>query len=224
MPGGVGYPAAVGGCNLAVVSPPRPPSSTGQGQLDWDRVERWTAQIAAGNLRSINRAFQGRTEHAPRILWRPAPEQLTAAPLRFLAEYWQELCSEGRLPHHRQVDPLAMRPALGYIMLVDAVEGGRDFRYRLYGSIIARVSGVDLTGRLLSHHPASIYVTEFGLAAYRAALVLRAPLYTERAPALAERTMLWQRIALPLVDDAGEVTRFLVATVPLSRAGRILTA
>ena len=214
----------MGGVTLAVVSPPRPPSSTGQGAIDWNRVEQWTAQIAAGDLCSIVAAFRAHTAHAPRVLWHPAPDQLSPGPLRFLAGHWRSLCGEGKLPHHRQVDPLAMRPALGYIMLVDAIEDGRDFRYRLYGSIVARVSGAELTGRLLSHHPASAYVTEFSLASYRAGLLLRAPLYTERVPALAEWTVLWQRLALPLVNDAGEVIRFLAATVPLSRDGRILNA
>jgi hypothetical protein len=213
---------------LAVISSLHPPSQKRPStrprpvSIDWDRVERWSAEIAAGDLRSIDQAFEAHNVTAPRVQWRPTPEQLTTAPLRFLAEYWEGLRQQERLPHHRQVDALAMRPALGYIMLVDVVDRGRDFRYRLYGSIVARVSGVDLTGHLTSTHHASIYVTEFALASYRACWRLRTPLYTERTPALAERTTLWQRLALPLVDDTGEVVRFLVGSVPLSRDGRIL--
>jgi hypothetical protein len=147
---------------------------------------------------------------------------MTAPQLRFLRDHWSRLADGGAPPHYRQIDPLAMRPALGYVMLLDAVEGGRDFRYRLYGSLIARVSNLDMTGRLLSDHTASPYVTELGLAVNRAALQRRLPIYTERTPAAAERTIRWQRLALPLVDDAGTVTRLLAGTVPVARDGRII--
>jgi hypothetical protein len=128
------------------------------------------------------------------------------------------------LPHRRRVDPAAMRPALGYVMLLDVLDGGRDFRFRLYGSIIARVSHLDMTSRLMSEHPASTYVNEFGVAVNRAIVQRRLPLYTERTPALAEQTTRWQRIALPLADESGAVTRLLAGTVPLTRDGRVLSA
>ena len=67
-------------------------------------------------------------------------------------------------------------------MLLDLVEGGRDFRYRLYGSMIASISGFDMTGKLLSEHPASPYVAEFALASYRAAVQRREPVFRERHP------------------------------------------
>lgn len=107
-------------------------------------------------------------------------------------------------------------------MLLDLVDDGRDFRYRLYGSMVASVSGFDMTGKLLSEHPASPYVTEFALAGYRAAVQRREPLYSERhlvGTALATR---WQRIALPLIGDDGTVVRLLAGTAPLGRDGRTL--
>jgi len=79
-----------------------------------------------------------------------------------------------------------------------------------------------MTGKLLSQHPASPYVTEFAIASYRAALQRRDPLYTERSPLDAARTRRWQRIALPLVDDTGAVVRFLAGTAPIDRDGRAL--
>jgi hypothetical protein len=115
-----------------------------------------------------------------------------------------------------------MRPALGYVLLADIVEGGRDFRYRLYGSITARVSDVEMTGRLMSEFPASSYVMEFTLATTRAARQRREPLYTERTPAAAERTTRWQRLMLPYVDDTGAITRILIGTVPIAGDGRVI--
>jgi hypothetical protein len=107
-------------------------------------------------------------------------------------------------------------------MLMDTVEGGRDFRYRLFGSIIASHSGFDMTGKLLSEHRSSPYVIEFGIAASRAAVQRRKPLYSARSPLGAVQTVSWQRIALPLVDDSRAVVRLLAGTAPIARDGRII--
>ena len=120
------------------------------------------------------------------------------------------------------MDPLDLRPALGYVMLLDTVEGGQDFRYRLFGSLIARVSDFDMTGKLLSAHPTSAYVAEFSLAVGRAALRRREPIYTVRRPVGAQDTNLWERLVLPLVDDNDHVTRLMVVATPLDREGTLI--
>lgn len=121
----------------------------------------------------------------------------------------------GALPLTTDIDPIRMRPALGYVMLVDVVDGGWDFRYRLYGSELASVSGFDMTGRFLSSHGASANVIEFGLAVYRAAAVRRQPVFTSRRPVGARHTARWERVVMPLADRTGAVVRFLACTVPL---------
>jgi hypothetical protein len=158
------------------------------------------------------------------LAWNPAAEQFDADSLRFLTAYWHGLAGTGELPHLKQIDPIALRPALGYVMLLDPVKGGRDFRYRLYGSQIASVSGFDMTGKLLSEHPAKSYVTEFGLASYRAMVQRGEPVYTERHTVDAVQATRWQRIALPLVGDDGTITRILAGTAPIARDGRTLRA
>jgi hypothetical protein len=190
--------------------------------LSWTRVDQWAQQICAGDYADVERVFATETDRRPTVVWSPRADSIAAPPLRFLLEYWTDLAAGGVLPNRRCIDPLAMRPALGYIMLIDVVDHGRDFRYRLYGSTIALISKLDMTGRLMSTHPASSYVNEFGLAANRAVLNRRLPLYTERTPALAERTVRWQRIALPLADDLGDVTRILAGTVPIASDGRMI--
>jgi hypothetical protein len=193
-----------------------------RGTLDWSRIERWTADILADDLRSIGTAFVSHGVGAPKILWRPGASDLTAAPLKFLVAHWAGLGGEGKLPHIGQIDPFGLRPALGYVILVDAVDEGRDFRYRLYGSIVAQISDFDMTGKLLSEIRASAHVAEFGIAVYRASLRQRAAIFSERQPLGSVQTMSWQRLALPLVDDSGSVVRFLVGTVPLASDGHII--
>jgi hypothetical protein len=190
--------------------------------LDWRRADQWTVDILAGDLSAIEAVFVENGARPPSLAWNPWAGHVGAPVMRFLMDYWRDHAPAGALPHLKQVDPVELRPALGYLMLLDAVDGGRDFRYRLYGSIVASVSGFDMTGKLLSEHPASPYVTEFAIASYRAALRRREPVYTERSPVGAVQAIRWQRIALPLVDDSGAVVRFLAGTAPINRDGQAL--
>jgi hypothetical protein len=195
--------------------------ATAQAGFDWERVDRWTQQICCDQHNDIERVFLAHTARRPTIVWSPTSPSIAAPQLRFLLEYWTGLAAHGP-PNRRAIDPLDMRPALGYVILVDAVDGGRDFRFRLYGSSIALISHMEMTGRLMSEQRVSGYVGEFTLASNRAVVVRRLPLYTERTPAVAERTTCWQRIVLPLVDDAGAVSRLLVGTVPVAQDGRLI--
>jgi hypothetical protein len=190
--------------------------------LDWERIDQWTAGIVAGDIAAVIRVFAQHGAPAPAVVWNPVIDDFQAEPLRVLGAYWRGIAGADALPHMRLIDPAGLRPALGYVMLIDAVDDGRDFRYRLYGSIVSGISGFDMTGKLLSEHPATAYVTEFGIATYRAALQRRQPVYTHRSPVGAMQTTRWQRLALPLVDDSGTVARFLIATVPIARDGRTL--
>jgi hypothetical protein len=191
-------------------------------RLDWAHIAQWTADIVAGDMRAIAACFEKHGAAAPGLAWNPAAERFDASALRFLTTYWHGLAGAGGLPHLKRVDPLALRPALGYVMLLDLVEGGRDFRFRLYGSLIASISGFDMTGKLLSEHPASAYAVEFTIASYRAAVQRREPLYTDRHPVGAVMATRWERVALPLVGDDGAIGRFVAGTAPLARDGRSL--
>src|SRR5215469_7197541 len=135
--------------------------------IDWRKVERWQAAIqrdAAGELRD---AFALQGARGPDIHWQPGAELLSPPQLRFLLAYWETLRAGRAMPLVAEIDPLAMKPALGYILLVDPEPDG-DFRYRLYGSRIAAISGFDLTGKRVSDHPASVYLLEYTLALYGA--------------------------------------------------------
>ncbi len=159
---------------------------------------------------------------APVVIWKPGQEQLRSGPPRHALAHWSSLAGGSRLPHHRQINPLDLRPALGYVLLLDVVAGGEDFRYRLFGSAIGSVSGFDLTGKLLSEHPASPYVTEFSLAVGRAAVRRREPIYTLRRPVGAKETSAWERLVLPLVDEDDNVARLMVVSTPLDEDGELI--
>lgn len=190
--------------------------------LDWAQAAEWTAHIAEDRLQPIRDAFRKEGAQGPIIVWNPTASAMAARPLAALIEYWTALRENGGLPLAERIDPLEMRRALGYVMLVDVIENGEDFRYRLFGSAVASVSGFDMTGRRLSEHAASAYLLEFSLALYRAALRRKEPVFSQYAPAGTKVTAEWHRVALPLADPLGAVTRLLAGTVPLGRDGRIV--
>lgn len=195
--------------------------NTSRQPLDWDRIADWAGDVASDDLTRIRNVFDSHGALAMALTWAPPVAALPPL-LDDLARYWSSLATGASLPHMAQIDPFSMRSALGYVILLDVVEGGRDFRYRLYGSVVAAISGFDLTGRLLSEFPASRYVAEFAVAVDQAVCRRRRPVYTRRMPVGAERVTAWHRLCLPLVDDAGEVVRLLVGTVPITAAGDIL--
>lgn len=94
----------------------------------------------------------------------------------------------------RKPHALDMRPALGFVIILERDAEEREYRYRLFGSSIARASGFDMTGKLMSEHPASRHATEFAIASTVACARQGLPLYTERQPARAEMTTRWSRL------------------------------
>jgi hypothetical protein len=203
----------------AAAALPTPPAA----RLDRQRVERWTAAIAAGDETAMRRDFAPIGARGPAIVWRPSVDRLGAPQLRFLLRYWLDLRGSRRMPLASEIDALEMRPALGYIMLVEVMESGRDFRYRLYGSIITAVVGFEMTGKLLTNDPADPYIVEFALAAYRAAFARGEPLLTEHGPPTSINTHEWHRLVLPLAGADGEISRFLVGNLPIARNGQPIT-
>jgi hypothetical protein len=186
-----------------------------------DRVEpderqaiNWAAErLAGGDAALVEGLLTAHGLAPPTVRWDPGPADLPRAPLPFLLDYWRERRGPFGMPPVEMVDPFALRPALGYLLLLDVIEDGWDFRYRLYGSEIARHSKRDYTG-LRTSDIAFTGVSRFYLACYRAVLMRPVPLFTENAAPASVSVASWHRLILPLADDAGRVIRFLVGNIP----------
>ena len=179
--------------------------------------------MLSGDFGEIADVFVKHGAGAPLVVWNPGLDQPRSEPPRHVLAHWSTLAAGGsRLPHHRQIDPFDLRPALGYVLLLDVIENGRDFRYRLFGSTLVNVSGFDMTGKLLSENPMSSYVTEFSLAVGRAAVRRRESIYTLRRPVGTKETSAWERLVLPLVDESDNVARLMVISTPLDDDGDLI--
>jgi hypothetical protein len=74
----------------------------------------------------------------------PAP---TAKPLLELAAYWRGKCAGKALPSRTSIDPSEIVSHLPWIFMVDVLEGGAEYRYRLLGTSIVSANYRDATGK-----------------------------------------------------------------------------
>lgn len=118
---------------------------------------------------------------ALKILDRPENPSLLA-----LHAYWD--CKRGRrsAPRRCDIDPIEIRSHLGTLLLLDVLEEGRDYRYRLIGTDIVEASGRDVTGGRFS----DLYAAQ----PEALDLVLRtfAPVVSEVRPVFAAGQMFWR--------------------------------
>lgn len=154
----------------------------------------------------------------PVVCWNPDPATLPAPQLTAIGTFWSDLVAQEGQPDPAHIDPAAFVPALGYLMLLEPVDDGQDFHYRLYGTQIARWSGLDLTGQRVSEITGAgvrTHVQAFFMAGYYAVVVRRQPLYSAHVPPAERTTATWHRLILPFRDTAAAVSRLLVGNVPL---------
>jgi hypothetical protein len=81
-------------------------------------------------------------------IWRDIAKT-TSPMVRKLHDYWQSKRAGRALPDRADIDPAELKPLLPYLIVAEVVEPPFRIRYRLIGTKIAAVSGLDFTGRFL---------------------------------------------------------------------------
>ncbi len=180
-----------------------------------DVADKVVAYLTEGGEGGRLAAILGLDVKGLALVLEPSEQDLPFEELRTVLRYWRDLPCSGGIPDVLKVEPDRLLPALGYIMLVDVGEGDDDFRYALYGSKIAEVSGFDMTGKSIWDIPTTSPVQIFFAACYMAARRLKRPIYSVHEAPPAITVSHWHRLILPLGKD-GEVRRFLVCNVPIS--------
>ncbi|MBI3506369.1 MAG: PAS domain-containing protein [Proteobacteria bacterium] len=183
------------------------------------RREQWFDDILEGRGDRIDKGFQSAGSTGPKTLWAPRADEAQTRPIRHLIRYFDEKRGNGDAIAAARLDPADLRPALGYVNVVEPIDDGRDFRYRIFGTFIAAVTERDMTGGLLSELPASECVIDHAIASYRAVHARRLPLLSQRIPIGAKETSRWERLVLPFIGAGAEVTRLLIGIVPIGLAG-----
>ena len=78
----------------------------------------------------------------------PISSTVRLTPFEFVA-LWRSWRTDGLLPGRNDFDVFEVRPWIGRILMMDVIDGGQDFQYRLVGTELVEVRR-DLSGRLVS--------------------------------------------------------------------------
>jgi hypothetical protein len=78
------------------------------------------------------------------------------AAIHRLAEYWKSLAG-GSAPDRSLLDPSAIRPLLPFILLTEFEDRPFRVRYRLTGTRVDEMTGMNITGRYLDEFAHGIY-------------------------------------------------------------------
>jgi len=131
--------------------------------------------------------------------------------------WWDAARGSRAMPEPRDFDIAAVSVAAGWLHLLEVIDGGADFRYRVFGTLVAAATGADFNGRLVSEQPDPVRVPL--LALYRDVVVrpraLRSRLRFTGPDVVAP---CWERLILPL-GEGGAVTRVLAVSTPVGSSG-----
>lgn len=156
------------------------------------------------------------TDEQHQIVRAAMPDE--AAPsLHSLYALWEARRGERPVPARQDIDVLELRPWLGWLTVMDMVDGGADFIYRIFGTSQAAQVGVDLTGRRASTVP---LVTQSFLDHLRQAAAVARPIYGVRVIEISARgyAYRWQRLILPLTRQSEAIDTFMILAAPIAPA------
>lgn len=184
-------------------------------EIDDATIQRMADELVAGKRHpTADRLFMKRGAPPPSIQWSPVAEALPLEAHRLVLSLWRDAGGGDPFPPVTAIDPFQLKPVLGNVLILEVLNGGADFRFRLYGSTLAAEVRFDWTGatvqemrRVLKGPGPALY-----LAAYRAMLRRHEPLYTVNTAMVVFQNRSWARLALPYGDAAADrIERILVA-------------
>lgn len=132
-----------------------------------------------------------------------------------LLEFYRWLPAGAGPPQRSLADAVSLKPWLGNLMILEPIDGGEDFRYRLYGTAIAEVAGFDMTGRRVSDFASRTGAFFMGI--YQRAMADDSVWLTHNLGEHARRFVVWERLVLPFATAPGD-RHIVVSNIPISVA------
>jgi hypothetical protein len=137
--------------------------------------------------------------------------------VRDARDTWMRLRGERRMPSRADMTPRAMRGFLKYLSLLEVLDGGRDFRFRISGDVVNIQQGMTLQGLTTSDwdaklpgfgtHMRRVYHRVFR----RGEPVAYSGLYLRAAD---QHTFSHESFMAPLGDDGETVDHLIVVSAP----------
>lgn len=133
--------------------------------------------------------------------------------LQRLHAYWRERCGHLPFPRKGDFDPVDFSYVLGYVTLVDVEQEPRRYRFRLDGSILVELSGMDYTGRYLDELLMEEY-TAFIKETYDRVVDSGLPYRYQKAGLFDQQHFSEETLILPFGDNPPVVDMLMVAVIP----------
>lgn len=135
---------------------------------------------------------------------------ISSPELHRLYDYWEAKHRGALLPGRQDIDPLDLRFVLGNLILVDVLrEPLLRFRYRLMGSTLTRLSGMELTGKFLDQHPDPTF-RAIAIGHYTQVAEQARPFSTRHDMVMDNRRRRYDLMMLPLASDGATVDMIMV--------------
>jgi hypothetical protein len=149
---------------------------------------------------------------AAELIWNPGSTDFRAEASREIYRYWLDQRQNRRFPARSDIDPLAMRGALGNISLIEVQHAPLRFRLRLVGSYQAARLGFDPTGMWLDEMPAPEY-RNLLIGRLQAILERPEPLLVRNRQLMDERWYDYETIWLPMANDGDRIDMVMACQI-----------
>ena len=128
-----------------------------------------------------------------------------------LAKHCETLAGTRQMPHRQDLRPVDMTWLLGRLYLVDVLDSGADYCFRLFGIFWEKMYGFDLTGQRLSEIEATGRLAALR-GDYDTVVAAREPFFHPgRLVWPNKRSIHYERLFVPFSGDDGQVSLILAA-------------
>jgi hypothetical protein len=164
----------------------------------------------------------GMTSSFPGVSFEFDPPRSTKPALAFLQDYWNAKRGARTIPSRADINPAEMKAHIRAIVLVDALPGFDDFRYRMIGSDVTEHMLGDATGKTLREA-----FIRYGEAATEGAIAGFAHVARSKVILRLHGSAAWlnqphldfDSLHVPLSDDGENVNMIMSAVTFSPRAG-----
>jgi hypothetical protein len=124
---------------------------------------------------------------------------------------WRAKCRGDALPARSDFTVDDLRPFIGRIAILDVIDGGQDFRFRLYGTQIAEEYQGEMTGKSVGAFRGNFFTAI--VPGYRRTVATRQPHYD--VPEIDDDRMYykWERLVVPLASDGKTIDMIMVCSL-----------
>lgn len=125
--------------------------------------------------------------------------------------YWERKRGDRRIPSRRDIDPTEIPRLLSHVQMIDVIDRGARFRYRLVGTALVEAFGQDYTGRFADELFSGVR-RDFVHKIYRTVCDERCPVFLHNVYwTVKDLSLVGMRLFLPLSTDGEEVSIILSA-------------